>query len=228
MMNLVSVNVGQPRELQHGDRLVRTAIVKSPVAAGQADVHALGVEGDVQVDRKHHGGIHQAVYAYFQDSYDYWRRELDRDHLLPGQFGENLTIEGMSEETICIGDVFLCGDAQLQVSQPRQPCFKLGIVMGGQGFVQRFLDSGRLGAYFRVLSNGMVRSGMEIKKLANGVGDMTLSEVCRLRFFDKNDLSGALKCANLPDLSPEWRAHFANRVRGTEVDPQQQLWPDSK
>ncbi|MFC1757577.1 MOSC domain-containing protein [Planctomycetota bacterium] len=217
-MKLLSVNIGQPREIRFGDRVVQTAIVKSPIDAVDAEVTPLGIDGDTQVDQENHGGIHQAVYAYFEDSYRYWQTELNRDDLTPGTFGENLTISGMTEETVCIGDVFDIGDVRLQVSQPRQPCFKLGLVMGDQRFVERFLASQRLGTYFRVLRPGRIPFQAEISKTATGPGEISLSDVCRLRYFDKHDLAGAARCASLPDLSPEWRATFEARIRGTEFD----------
>ncbi|MCA9213339.1 MAG: MOSC domain-containing protein, partial [Planctomycetales bacterium] len=194
-MNLISINVGQPKDYQFGDRVIRSAIAKRSIGEDPVEVTALGVPGDAQVDQQHHGGIHQAVYGYFEESYHFWAKELRRDDLSPGMFGENLTIDGMTEDSMCIGDIFSIGDVQLQVSQPRQPCYKLGIVFGHQQFLEQFLASRRLGAYFRVLRVGTISAGMEITKVSDGIGKTSVSDVCRLRFFDKNDLAGAAQCA---------------------------------
>ena len=226
-MKLLSINVGQPRDIPFGDRVVRTAIIKSPIESTEVDVTHLGIEGDTQVDQQHHGGIYQAVYGYFEESYNFWRTKLDRTDLVHGKFGENLTIAGMDEESVCIGDVFAFGEVQLQVSQPRQPCYKLGLVMNDQGFVEQFLNSRRLGAYFRVLRAGRIHRNASVKKIASASEEISLSDICRLRYFDKNDLAGAARCATLPELSPEWRTFFAKRIRGTKYDSQKQLWPNS-
>jgi MOSC domain-containing protein YiiM/ferredoxin len=149
-MKLVSVNVSLPKTVVHEGRAVSTGIYKEPVI-DRVMVHKLHLDGDGQADLSVHGGVHKAVYVYDLDSYRYWRRELDRDDLNYGHFGENLTVEGMPDDQIHIGDIFRVGSALLEVTQPRTPCFKLEMKMGLPGFSRQFLISGRLGFYFRVL-----------------------------------------------------------------------------
>jgi len=128
MMKLLSVNVSQPKEVEHNGKTVTTGIFKEPVT-GRVIVRKLNLDGDGQADLKHHGGEHKAVYAYPFEHYAFWRGELDRDDLTPGQFGENFTVEGMLEDEVHIGDVFRVGKALVQVTQPRVPCSKIGLKM---------------------------------------------------------------------------------------------------
>ena len=158
-MRLLSVNVSPPKEVLHGSETVETGIFKEPVA-GRVMLRELNLDGDGQADLINHGGVHQAVYAYPIEHYDYWRRELGREDFGFGQFGENFTVEGMPEDEVHIGDVFrVGGDALVEVSQPRTPCFKLGIRMGLPRFPKLFLKSGRIGFFLRVLEEGEVGAG---------------------------------------------------------------------
>ena len=156
-MKVVSVNVGRPRTVEWEGRKVRSAIWKSPVE-GRVPVRGENVEGDTQSDLRVHGGPDKAVYLYPAEHYETWQRELGRT-LDIGHFGENLTITGLVEEEVHIGDVLMIGEAVLEVTQPRQPCFKLGIKMNDQRFLRRFLESGRSGFYCRVLTEGRVETG---------------------------------------------------------------------
>ncbi|MGH7563069.1 MAG: MOSC domain-containing protein, partial [Gemmatimonadota bacterium] len=142
---LLSVNVSLPRPVEHEHETVWTGIFKEPIA-GRVALRRLNLDGDRQADLSVHGGVDKAVYAYPVEHYDHWRRELGRD--LPfGQFGENFTVSGMLEASTSIGDVYLIGTAVVQVTQPRTPCFKLGIRMGDRRFLRPFLASGRTGFY---------------------------------------------------------------------------------
>lgn len=209
-MRIISVNVGLPRDLTYGDGVVASGIVKQP-AAGPVAVGRINLAGDAQADLSVHGGVDKAVYAYPHEHYAAWRRELGRDDLEPGHFGENLTVEGLPEDAVGIGDVFRVGSALLQVSQPRVPCFKLAIRMGDPGFVKPFLRSGRVGFYLRVLDEGVVEAGDPITRRTAADASMSVREVAALlgngAGADELDRGAAL--AALP-LS--WREAFAHRA----------------
>ena len=163
-MRLLSVNVSYPMEVVHRRKTVSTGIFKEPVS-GRVMLREFNLDGDGQADLVNHGGLHRAVYAYTVEHYDYWGRDLVRDDLSFGQFGENFTVEGMTEDDVHIGDVFRVGDALVEVSQPRPPCFKLGIKMGMSHFPKLFLASGRVGFYLRVLEEGEVGAGDGIERV---------------------------------------------------------------
>jgi MOSC domain-containing protein YiiM len=207
-----SVNVGMPREVRHGRRTVSTGIYKNPVE-GPVLLGRLGPAGDGQADLEAHGGVHKAVLAYPREHYAHWQAELGRGPFPPGQFGENLTLEGWLEDAVHIGDVFAVGGATLQVSQPRTPCFKLGIRMEAEDFPKRYLASGRSGFYLRVLAEGPVRAGDTCERIAQGQGSMSVRELSRLRHFAPDDREGAARAAALPDLAPALRELFAERLR---------------
>jgi MOSC domain-containing protein YiiM len=154
-MKLLSVNVGLPREIEWKEKVVRTSIFKAPVT-GPVRVAKLNLDGDQQSDLSVHGGIDKAVYAYPSEHYAFWRREIPGMDLPWGVFGENFTTEGLLEEMVHIGDRFRVGSAEFVVTQPRMPCFKLGIRFNRSDIVKRFLQSGRSGFYFAVLKEGEV------------------------------------------------------------------------
>jgi len=154
---IVSVNVSRVIEVGYRGRKIRTGIFKSPVS-GCVAVHHLGLNGDTQADLRVHGGLDKAVYAYAAEHYDFWEFEMSIRYPF-GQFGENLTVTGVAEDRVRAGDVFRAGGALFQVTGPRFPCFKLGIRMGDQKFLKRFLESGRSGFYLRVLEEGDVSAG---------------------------------------------------------------------
>ena len=206
-MKLLSVNVGQPREVSYNGKSVSTGIFKAPVE-GQVMVRKHNLDGDRQADLRVHGGVDKAVYAYPSEHYDYWKRELDRNDLTYGTFGENLTVEGLLEDGVHIGDVFRVGEAVVEVSQPRVPCFKLGIKIGNPGFLKPFLASGRVGFYFRVLEEGEVGADDAIERIRIGDGRMTVKTIIHLRYFDTSNSQAAQKAASLPALARGWRQAF--------------------
>lgn len=206
-MKLISVNVSQPKEVWYNGKRIKTGIFKEPVG-GRTMMRRLNLDGDGQGDPSVHGGVHKAVYIYMIEHYDYWKRELGRADLTYGQFGENLTVEGLLEETVHIGDVFRVGEALVEVSQPRVPCFKLGIKMGNPQIVKPFLESKRVGFYVRVLAEGEVGAGDGIERTKVGEGQMTVKEIVHLRYFDNMNAAAAEKAANLPALTPSWRDAF--------------------
>jgi MOSC domain-containing protein YiiM len=195
-MKLLSVNVSLPREVPHGRKTVSTGIFKEPVE-GRIVLRKTNLDGDGQADLENHGGIDQAAYAYSIENYDHWRYELGRNEFAFGQFGENFTVEGMMEDDIHIGDVFRLGDALVEVSQPRPPCFKLGIKMGMPGFPKQFLASGRVGFYLRVLEEGEVSAGDAFERVESDPERMSVREMSHLLFFEPKNLEGAKRALHV-------------------------------
>src|SRR5262245_11598118 len=168
-MTLVSVNVSLPKHVEFDGRTVSTSIFKEPTN-GPVFVRRLSLTGDWPADLRFHGGSNKAVYAYPLEHYAFWSSELGRDDLHPGQFGENLTLQGLTEDLARLGDHYRVGSALLEVTQPRYPCFKLGIKMGDPHFPRRFLASGRTGYYLRVLEEGEVSAGDTVELVEQAVG----------------------------------------------------------
>jgi MOSC domain-containing protein YiiM len=189
---------------------VSTSIFKEPVP-GRLFVRRMSLEGDWQADLRSHGGVNKAVYAYPSAHYAWWSQETSRDDLRPGQFGENLTVEGLTEDTVRLGDVFRIGSALLQVTQPRYPCFKLGIRMDDPHFPRRFLASGRTGFYLRVLEEGEVGvgDGMELVEKSDS---LTVRELWHLVHVDKGNIEGARLALRCRTLAPEWREPLEDRL----------------
>lgn len=210
-MKLLSVNVSLPREVAHGSGTVSTGIFKEPVA-GRVMLRKSNLDGDGQADLENHGGIDRAAYAYSIENYDHWRRELGRADLTFGQFGENFTVEGMVEDDIHIGDVFRVGDALVEVTQPRPPCFKLGIKMGMSRFPKLLLASGRVGFYLRVLEEGEVGAGDLFEIVESDPEQVSVREMSHLLFFEPKNLEGAKRALRVRALSPGWRDSFEERL----------------
>jgi MOSC domain-containing protein YiiM len=210
-MKLLSVNVSPPREVAHGGKTVTTAIFKEPVD-GRVMISKLNLDGDGQADLMGHGGIYKAAYAYSVENYNYWKRELGRTDFAFGQFGENFTVEGMLEDVIHVGDVFRVGSALIEVTQPRVPCYKLGLKMGLSGFEKRFLASCRVGFYLRVLEEGGVGAGDVFERVRTDPERMTVREICRLLYFDSENLEGTRRALRIRALSPGWRQSFEERL----------------
>ena len=209
-MKLLSVNTGLPREVIHHGRPVTTGIYKKP-AAGAVWLAHLNLEGDGQADLRVHGGADKAVYAYPFEHYAFWAAETGRDDFAYGQFGENFTIMGLLEDVACIGDVFQIGGARLQVSQPRTPCFKLGLRMGDDGFPLRFIAANRTGFYLRVLAEGRVAAGDAIEWIERAADSMSVRDVFRLRHVGGTREDYA-RAARLPGLAASWRIAFEKRL----------------
>lgn len=203
MAKVVSVNVGLPRVVDTPRGPVRTGIFKFPTE-GPVEVRGDQLDGDGQADLESHGGDNKAVYGYPSEHYPTWAKEIGRDDLTPGQFGENLTTEGLLETEVVIGDVFRIGSAALQVSQPRSPCFKLGIRMGDPTFVREFLRSGRPGFYFRVVEEGALQEGDTIERIERGSTGITVHELWDLSFGSATDPARRRLALGIPTLGPEW------------------------
>lgn len=206
-MKLLSVNVAMPKTFEYNGRPVLTGIFKTP-APGRVMMRRLNIEGDGQGDLSCHGGEHKAVYAYPFEHYAFWRDELERTNLAYGQFGENLTTEGLLEDAVCIGDVYRIGEALAQVTQPRVPCFKSALKMDRADFPKRFLESERSGFYLRVLEEGCIGAGDVISLVSRNANSMTVKQVHHLHFFDKTNVAEIRRALSIPELSPEWRREF--------------------
>ena len=183
---VVSVNVGRPQELVLGDRLITTSIFKTPVD-GPVRVNRLNIEGDQQSDLRVHGGVRKAVYVYPSEHYEFWRAHLQGSDLEWGAFGENITTLGLIETTTHIGDTLRIGTAILQVTQPREPCFKLALKFGQRNMIKRFLESQRSGFYLRVVREGQVCSGDDIALVSRDGEQPTVAELFRRLTSDNND-----------------------------------------
>lgn len=183
---IVSVNVGAPREVEWFGRLVRTAIWKSPVS-GRVPLHGVNLAGDDQADRRVHGGTDKAVYAYSLDDYAWWSDRLG-EPLGPGTFGENLTTAGVDLAAAWIGERWRVGDALLEVSQPREPCFKLGMRMGDADFVDEFARAGRSGSYLRIVEAGTVAAGDTIALVERPATRLTVGDLVVAAGSDDPDL----------------------------------------
>lgn len=210
-MKLLSVNAGLPREVQWRGKTVRTSIFKAPVT-GRVRVARLNVDGDRQSDLSVHGGVDKAVYAYPSEHYPFWRNELPGTELAPGAFGENLTTEGLREGAVRIGDRFRAGTAEFVVTQPRIPCFKLGIRFGRPGIVKRFLHSGRSGFYLAVVQEGEIGAGDPIELVAAGDGPITVADITSLYAGTATDPDLLRRASKLAALPESWRAHFRERL----------------
>jgi MOSC domain-containing protein YiiM len=211
-MRLISVNVAQPRLVEWNGEPVETGIFKRPVT-GSVAVHQTNLSGDRQADLSVHGGPDKAVYGYPSEHYDFWRRELDRDDLGWGMFGENLTTGGLDESHVRIGDVYAIGSAELEVSQPRLPCFKLGLKFGRADMVRRFLKSGRLGFYFRVVREGSLAAGDDIVRIRQGEPDApTIAELAALEAGHRRDRDVMARAARTQALTESWRVKYARRA----------------
>lgn len=212
-MKLVSVNVSQPVEVQRGERLIRTGIFKKPVA-GRVRVSLYNLEGDGQADLRNHGGEHKAVYAYSLDHYDHWRRVLGREDMPFGQFGENLTVSGLDESESCVGDQLRIGSALFTITQPRVPCYKLGIRLDEETMPRLFSDFGRTGFYLRVLREGEIQAGDTVDVVERGRGLVAIKALFEayLRPQEKESARTLMRVLEVPELSPEWRAHITKRI----------------
>jgi len=210
-MKILSVNAGLPREVQWRGKTVRTSIFKAPVA-GRVRVTKLNLRGDEQSDLSVHGGADKAVYAYPSEHYAFWRSEFPDVDFPPGAFGENLTTEGLLEGAIHIGDRFRAGSCEFMVTQPRMPCFKLGIRFNRADMVKRFLKSGRTGFYLAVLKEGDVAAGDSIDLVAEDENKITVTDVVALYTDDGADQDLLRRASKLSALPDSWREYFRERL----------------
>jgi MOSC domain-containing protein YiiM len=213
-MRIESVNVGMPREVLWHGRPVTTGIFKVPVDVRVA-VRRLNLDGDGQSDLTVHGGKDKAIYCYAMGDYDYWKHELPGRELPPGTFGENLTIDGPGDERIFLGDRYRVGTAETVVTQPRLPCYKLGVKFGDDRMVKRFLASGRLGFYLAVTQEGTVAPEDEMELISREPDPVAVSEVPRLyvaKRYGSTDVKQVEKLLEVKALPESWKGYFRERL----------------
>ncbi len=216
VIRIASINRSGVRELTFQGQPVKTGIFKEPVA-GEVRIGRLGLYGDVQVDKRYHGGPDRAVYVYSADHYPVWEKELGRSGFTHGLFGENLTVEGLTEETMCVGDIFRCGTALIQATEPRQPCYKMATKIGIPSFPKTMTASGRLGCYFRVVEEGTAEAGQPFNLADPDPSQVKLSELIRLLFHEvrESDVEFMDRIAEIRGLSDGLR-HMISRRFGVE------------
>jgi ferredoxin-NADP reductase/MOSC domain-containing protein YiiM/ferredoxin len=206
-MKVVSINVSLPKEIEWKGRTVSTSIFKRPVD-GRVVVRRLNLDGDAQADLQAHGGEHRAVFVYQVDSYRYWRERLGRDDLHYGQFGENLTVEGLADDEVCIGDRYQIGTAVFEVTQPRVTCYRLGIALGVPEMPALVVSERRPGFYFRVIREGDVCAGDEITKIADGPEGMHVADIDQLLYSNNHPKELLIRALKIPALSKGWQGSF--------------------
>jgi MOSC domain-containing protein YiiM len=210
-MKLISLNVGLPRIVESNGEPVTTGIFKEP-KQGPVMLRKLNLDGDRQADLTVHGGVSKAVYGYPVEHYEFWRRELPDMELPFGMFGENFTTEGLREDTLNVGDRFRIGEAELMVTEPRLPCYKLGIKFGRSDILRRFLQSRRTGFYFAVVKEGQVEAGDEIELLSRDSNNISIADITRLYAFEKDDVVTLRRAVKLEALSEGWREYFQKQI----------------
>src|SRR6266446_3988465 len=207
MVQLLSVNVGLPRDIEWKGKSVHTAVWKDAVR-GRRQVGRLNIDGDGQGDLRGHGGEQRAVLVYQIDSYRYWERELGRKDFVFGQFGENFTVEGLSDDEVCIGDRYRIGSALFEVTQPRVTCYRVGIRMDEPRMAALLVEHHRPGFYFRVLEVGEVAAGDEIAKVGDGPERMSVAEADALLYLTGHSRAQLERALRIPALPAGWRSSF--------------------
>src|SRR3989442_8683162 len=218
-MKLVSVNTGLPRNVTWHGRNVTTGIFKQPVQ-GRVPLRKLNLDGDRQADLSVHGGEHKAVYCYPVAHYDYWKVELPGRELPMGSFGENFTADGFLEDSVHLGDRFSVGTAEVAVTQPRLPCYKLGVRFESDDMVKRFLGSGRTGFYVAVLREGEVGAGDEINVIARESNAVAVSEITHLyvaKRYGEAEIRAVRRALRVPELPESWKVYFRERSEERRV-----------
>ncbi|PYI78385.1 MAG: MOSC domain-containing protein [Verrucomicrobia bacterium] len=210
-MKILSVNVGLPTEVTWQGKLVTTGIFKEPIEA-RTMMRKLNLDDDGQADLTVHGGTSKAVYGYPSEHYSFWRSQFPERDLAWGMFGENFTTEGLLEQAMYIGDRFRIGEAEVIVTEPRMPCYKLGIKFGCADIIKRFLASRRSGFYFAVLREGMVGRGDVLQLSGREQEEISVADIVRLYVFDKNDAVGLRRAIEIPALPESWKSYFRRQL----------------
>ena len=216
---LISVNTGLPRDVTWHGRTVRTGIFKEPVD-GRVALKTLNLDGDGQADLSVHGGRDKAVYCYPVEHYDFWRRELAGRDLPYAMFGENFTTAGLTEDSVHVGDRFSIGSAEVVVTQPRLPCYKLGVRFNSDLMVKRFLASRRTGFYVAVTREGEVGAGDDITLLSQDAGVVPISEITRLyvaKTYNADDAASVRRALRVAALPESWKDYFRKRLQNADV-----------
>lgn len=208
---VLSVNVGRPREFDYNGRPAKSAIWKSPVA-GRIAARGVNLEGDDQADRKAHGGPDKSVYAYAIEDLRWWEEQLGRA-LQYAEFGENLTTEGIAVNDALVGERWAIGTAVFEVSEPRIPCWRLGVRMNDQGFVRRFTEALRPGTYLRIIVEGAVGAGDEIRIIERPAHDMTVRDIFRIYTRDRGEVERLLAVPRLSDAWRTWAQRYLDEIK---------------
>ena len=182
-------------------------------------LRTLNLDGDQQADLSVHGGISKAVYAYPSEHYEYWRAELPGVNLLFGMFGENFTTEGLLEEAVYIGDRFRVGEAEIMATEPRMPCYKLGIKFGRADIIKRFLHSRRTGFYFAVVREGMIDAGDVLELTGREQKEISVADITRLYAFERDDFKALRRAVEVEALPESWKGYFRHQLDKREVSP---------
>lgn len=210
-----SVNVSLPKQVQHKNKTVATGIFKQTVT-GRVAVHQFNLAGDGQADRINHGGEHKAVYGFASDHYAFWQKQLGLTDLPFGKFGENLTISDLDESRLSIGDRLRVGDSVLEITQPRVPCFKLGLIFGRDDMPRRFVENAATGIYFRVIETGSIAAGDEVSIAEPNSDQLSVQRLFRAYFdtsLPEHDKTPVLQQAlRIDALSDEWRDKLEKRL----------------
>jgi MOSC domain-containing protein YiiM len=216
-MKVLSVNVGLPRKILFNGQIITTAIFKDPVK-GPISLRKLNLDGDKQADLTVHGGLDKAVYSYPSEHYVYWRKQFPNTDLVWGMFGENFTTEGLFEDAVNVGDQFQIGSAMLVATQPRMPCYKLGIRFGRMDVIRRFMASGRPGIYFKVLTEGEVQREDKIKIIRRDKNNVTVKDIVRLYIARDNidNIETMKRVTKIRDLPEGWRYEFQQKIKQLE------------
>ena len=214
---ILSVNVSLPKEIDFEGQKVTTGIFKEPIE-GRIMLRTLNLDGDKQADLTVHGGPDKAVYAYPIEHYEFWRKVYPDMEMPNGMFGENFTIEGLMESEVSVGDAFEIGSSKVIATQPRMPCYKLGVKFGRMDVLKKFLASGRSGIYFKVLEEGEVGAGDSIVRIKNDTNRVGIGDIVRLYASDREDIKTMLQCANAQvEALPEgWKHYFYEQIRRVE------------
>ncbi len=208
--HVVSVNVGRPTQVPYRGSMISTGIFKNPVE-GRVMLRATNLDGDGQADPSVHGGTDMAAYVYSWDSYRWWMDELGHE-LQPGEFGENITVTGFTDETVRVGDVIRIGGAVVQATAQREPCFKLGIRMGDHRFPARFREANRMGFYVRVLEEGEIGAGDGAEIVEEAAGSVTIAEIHRVYAYARDDVAALHRLIAAPGLPESWREWAEKRI----------------
>ena len=212
-MKLISLNVGLPREVISQGKPVTTGIFKDPIA-GPVMARTLNIDGDQQADLSVHGGVDKAIYAYPAEHYDYWRSELPGVDLPWGVFGENFTIEGeLREDSAYIGDRYRIGEAEVIITQPRLPCYKLGIRFGRADMIKKFLASRRTGFYFAVKREGIVKAGDSVEFIGRDQQEISVADITRVYAFERDDLETIQRAMTVDALPESWKGYFEHQIQ---------------
>lgn len=217
MAKVISLNVGLPRTVNFRGQTVTTGIFKEPVR-GRIRLKRLNLDGDKQADVTVHGGPDKALYSYPAEHYDYWIRRLPNMKLPWGMFGENITTEGLLEDQVNIGDVFQVGSSEVVATQPRMPCYKLGVKFGRMDMVRQFMESKLTGIYFRVLKEGDIGAGDEINLVRRDDNNVTVKDIVQL-ISGEGDVTTIRRAFNIKALPEVWRKELLDylvKQGGTE------------